>query len=72
MEGLLTMTDGSGILMRNSYGDLYTHQLGKGENPASMACVLTKQVRASGTATARCRGRSGSRFNILLQGGDDD
>ena len=47
VKGLLTMTDVSGIPMRNTNGDLYTHKLGKGENPRSMACVLTKQVRAS-------------------------
>ena len=46
-RGVLTMTDGDGVPMRNANGDLYTHKLGEGENPRSMACVLTKQVRAS-------------------------
>jgi hypothetical protein len=46
-KGLLTMTDADGIPMRNTSGDLYTHKLGKGENPASMACVMTKEVRAA-------------------------
>lgn len=47
VRGVMTMTDASGIPMRNANGDLHTHQLGKDENPASMACILTKQVRAA-------------------------
>ena len=46
-KGLLTMTDGEGVPMRNANGDLYTHKLGPGENPRSMARVLTKEVRAA-------------------------
>ena len=46
-KGVLTMTDADGVPVRRSDGEMYTHKLGKGENPASMACVLTKQVRAA-------------------------
>jgi len=46
-KGVLTMTDADGIPMRNTSGELYTHKLGKDENAASMACVMTKEVRAA-------------------------
>jgi hypothetical protein len=47
VKSTLTMTDADGVPMRRDDGEMYTHKLAKGENPRSMACVLTKQVRAA-------------------------
>jgi hypothetical protein len=46
-DGVLTMTDASGIPVRRPGGDHYTHKLGPDENPRRMANVLTKEIRSA-------------------------
>lgn len=43
-DGLLVMTNGSGVPVRND-GRRYEHKLGPKDKPAAVASVMTRQIR---------------------------
>jgi hypothetical protein len=47
VDGILTMTDASGMPMRRTSGEYYRAKIGPDESPQTRARVFTREIRAA-------------------------